>query len=81
MFQKSCTFDEFLIKIFAVNLIILFGIGYKEEKKLKSEMKLRITRIERIPMREFCNFVANVYESGIRKNSQRTLSDSFRVNL
>jgi len=26
MFQKSCTFDEFLIKFFAVNLIILFDI-------------------------------------------------------
>lgn len=43
-------------------------------------MKLRITRIVRIPMREFCNFVANVYESEIRKNPQRTLPNSFRVN-
>ena len=33
MFQKSCTFDKFLIKYFAVKLIILFVIEYKKVMK------------------------------------------------
>ena len=34
MFQKSCTFDEFLIKIFAIKLIIIFETAYKNEEKI-----------------------------------------------
>ena len=40
-----------------------------------------MTRIKRMPIRKLCNFVANGYESEIRKNPQRTLSNSIRVNL
>ena len=34
IFQKSCTFDEFLIKIFAIKLIIIFETAYKKAEKI-----------------------------------------------
>ncbi len=34
MFQKSCTFDEFLIKYFAVDLIIYSDMIQEKQKKI-----------------------------------------------
>jgi|GEM_PF-3363508 hypothetical protein len=48
MFQKSCTFDEFLIKYFAVNLIIISNI-VQEQQYFFSQNEIPLRGMEVLP--------------------------------
>ena len=45
MFQKSCIFDEFLIKYFAVNLIIYSDMIQEKQKKISKCLELEANEI------------------------------------
>jgi len=52
MFQKSCTFDEFLIKFFAVNLIIISNVVQEKQKKFSKCIEFEAIEIcKEIPLR------------------------------
>ena len=74
MFQKSCTFDEFLIKISAIKLINIFDIKHTKEEKSLNFKSLNLKS------HNIMYFNSNI--KFLRKHRKRTQDDiAFALNM